>query len=428
MNYKLTRKILEIDKERLERILHELARIGADPAGGVSRLGLSLAECDARSYLAGVSQRAGLIPAVDAAGNLLVRRPAGSNLPVLLIGSHVDSVRQGGWLDGAYGVAAAIETLTVLERAGVRCRLEPVVVGFSNEEGALVQYPFWGSRALAGTLTGADHAQDRDGRSAASYLRAAGGDPASLAGAAWQPGSVAAYLELHIEQGTVLEQSGVGIGIVDRITGRAVFDIAIRGESGHPGTTPMNARQDALAAASQLVLGIEDLAAKQRACATATVGYLEVSPNTTNTIPGSARLSAEIRDIDPVRISAAEQLLESAAEQLRQRRQVEITVRRAHHADPVATDDRIRAAIGKAAADLGLHRLTMPSRAGHDAQIMAALAPIGMIFVPSKRGISHKPQEDTAVPELVAGANVLLHSVLALQASEEHLLQAERGR
>jgi beta-ureidopropionase / N-carbamoyl-L-amino-acid hydrolase len=408
--------IVTINHGRLEQTLRELACIGADPGGGVSRLGLSRAENDARAYLAEASRRAGLVPEIDPAGNLLVRRPsADRGLPALLLGSHLDSVLHGGWLDGAYGVVAALEVLTVLVENAAPCRFEPVLVGFANEEGALVQYPFWGSRALAGTLTGAEQACDRDGRLAAQYLLEAGGDPARLADAAWPPGSIAGYLELHIEQGRVLEQQKILVGIVDRIVGRAIFEIEVRGESGHAGTTPMAGRRDALTAAAQLVLDIESMASALDMCSVATVGFLEVIPNTTNVIPGVVRLTAEIRDTDRARIRGCGALLEDMAAEVSRKRPVEIIVRKAHQSDPVDTDPVIRMAIEEAARSLGTEYLTMSSGAGHDAQIVAAIAPAGMIFVPSKDGVSHNPAEDTPMPALFAGANLLMHSVLALQ-------------
>jgi len=406
---------LSIDRERFERTLRELACIGADPRGGVSRLGLSAAESEARAYLSDVSRGAGLVPLIDPAGNLLIRRPsADPRVPVLLLGSHLDTVRQGGWLDGAYGVVAALEVLTVLVQQAVDCRLEPVVVGFANEEGALVQYPFWGSRALTGTLVGAEDAGDRDGRSARSYLLAAGGDPGRLADAAWQPGSIAGYLELHIEQGVVLEQRQIPIGAVHSIVGRTIFEIEVHGKSGHPGTTPMTGRKDALTAAAQLVLKVESIAAELNMCYSAMVGFLEIAPNTTNTIPGTVRLTAEIRDADGERIRSSEAVLESMAAEVSRDRRTEIVVRKASQSDPVATDPAIRSAVEQAARSLGLECLAMPSGAGHDAQIVAAIAPTGMIFVPSKDGISHAAGEDTAPDALVCGADVLLHSVLLL--------------
>jgi N-carbamoyl-L-amino-acid hydrolase len=406
-----------INPNRFADTLHGLAEIGADPSGGISRLGLSPEESEARSYLGALARRAGLSASVDPAGNLLIGRPRPDPaLPVLMFGSHLDSVRRGGWLDGAYGVVAALEALIVLEEAGIPCRFEPVAAGLANEEGALVQCPFWGSRAITGTLDeGARVACDRRGRPVGEFLRAVGGDIERVSEAAWAPERIAAFLELHIEQGPVLERRGIAIGVVDRIVGRTIFELEINGEQRHAGTTPMSQRRDALVCAARLVAGVERIPTELGACATATVGFLEAEPNTTNTIPGTVRLTAEIRDADPARIQSSETLLNSMAAHVARESGVEVRVRVSGRSAPVATDPALRAAIGAAASSLDLSSLTMPSGAGHDAQIMAAIAPIGMIFVPSKAGISHAPGEDTDLAELVAGANVLLATIVALQ-------------
>lgn len=407
---------LRINPRRFERALRELALIGADPAGGVSRLGLTAEEARARAYLSDLSRQAGLVPQTDPAGNLLVGRPEPDPArPVLLFGSHLDTVRQGGWLDGAYGVAAALEVLTVLTENDVECRYEPMAAGFANEEGALVQYPFWGSRALTGACAGALDATDREGNPAGSCLLAAGGDPGRLAQAAWPPGSLAAFLELHIEQGPVLERRSVPIGVVDLIAGRAIHEFTLTGEAGHAGTTPMAGRRDALAAAARLVLKAESIAAGFGVCSTVTVGFLQVSPNATNTVPGSVKLTAEIRDSDARRMRTAASLLQSMAAHVAMETGVEITMRGADWSQPVATDPSLRAAVKRAAAALDLGHLTMSSAGGHDAQIMAALCPVGMIFVPSERGVSHTPGENTDMSALVAGADVLLSTVIAVE-------------
>jgi beta-ureidopropionase / N-carbamoyl-L-amino-acid hydrolase len=404
-----------INRTRFERTLRGLAVIGADPRGGVSRLGLSAAEDEARTYLSSVSRAAGLVPEIDPAGNLLIQSPARRHgRPIMMIGSHTDTVVQGGWLDGSYGVVAALEVLAVLAETGADCAADLVAAGFANEEGALVQYPFWGSRALAGNLIEATSACDRDGRPVTSYLRELGCDPGRLDDAAWPAGSISAYLELHIEQGCVLEDRRIPIGIVQAIVGRTVFDIEVCGQPGHPGTTPMASRKDALTAASELVLGVERMARTMDVCSTATVGFLEASPNTTNTIPGAVRLSAEIRDSNRARLMAGEQRILEMASGISGSRGLEIIVRVAHRVDPVPAHPAIRSTISTATRRLGLDHLMMPSGAGHDAQIIAKIAPVGMIFVPSKGGVSHTPQEDTDMHHLVAGANVLLHTVTEL--------------
>ena len=408
---------LRLDGPRMLRCLEELARIGADPAGGITRLGLSPQEHEARIFLRDQCLAAGLAADTDPAGNLLVRRagPRHAKAPVLLVGSHVDTVVQGGRLDGAYGVVAAIEVLRTLHERGVGTPVELVAVAFANEEGALIQTPFWGSRALAGSLPDGLSATDRAGRPVSEYLAEVGADPDRLADAAWPSGSVAAYLELHIEQGPRLEREGVPIGVVEGIVGRAIFDIEVAGEAQHAGTTPMPARRDALVAAAEIILQIKRIAADRDLCATATTGYLENSPNVTNAVPGRVRLTAELRDISADRLDAAEAALRKECARVAAASGCAVEVGISSRSRPVATSPDLRWVIREAAESLGLAHLTMPSGAGHDAQIVADLAPIGMIFVPSKRGISHAPTEDTAPGDLIQGANVLLHSVLGAQ-------------
>jgi N-carbamoyl-L-amino-acid hydrolase len=394
-------------------MLTELARIGADPEGGITRLGLSPAENQARGYLTECCRLAGATAQIDQAGNLLVRRPGPARgHPALLIGSHIDSVVRGGWLDGAYGVVAALEVVFTLAAHGGDFPWEPVAVGFANEEGSLVQYPFWGSSALTGALVQPLDACDRAGRQVASYLAEAGGDPIRLAHAAWAPGSIGGYLELHIEQGPVLERRHTAIGVVDTISGRSVVEITITGKPGHAGTTPMTEREDALAAAAELILDVESISKRLGICATSTVGYITAEPNTTNVIPGAVCLTAELRDGDPDRITAGQAQLHEMARAVGTRRGVAVTVTTAHRYEPAVTDPRLRASITAAASELGLDYLVMPSGAGHDAQILASIAPIGMIFVPSIGGISHQPSEDTPLPALIAGAEVLLQAAL----------------
>lgn len=406
---------LRADRTRMLNCLRELALIGVDPGGGLTRLGLTEAESRARAFISELSRSAGLVAEIDPAANLFVRRPgADRDKPVLLLGSHLDTVVQGGCLDGAFGVAAAVEALIVLNELGQDLCCEPVAVAFANEEGALIQEPFWGSRALCGELGHALASTDNTGRPARDYLLDVGGDPDRLAEATWAPGRIRAFIELHIEQGPVLERLGLPIGVVDVIVGRTILEAEIRGEQQHAGTTPMPNRRDALAAAAGLLLDIRKIAADDQVCSTATVGHLEVSPNTTNTIPGLARLRADIRDTDADRLARAESAVRAAGTRTQRATGCQVTVTTAHRSPPARTDPELRQVIADAAAELGLPSQLMPSGAGHDAQIVARVAPVGMIFVPSHRGVSHAPAEHTDADALVRGADVLLSATLRL--------------
>ncbi|MER5934828.1 Zn-dependent hydrolase [Streptomyces sp. NPDC002054] len=408
---------LDIDPDRLLRRVADLARIGADPVtGGITREGFSTADREARAYLMAQARAAGLAPSVDAAGNIVVRAPGcgeAGDRQVLMMGSHLDTVVNGGRLDGAYGVLAALEVLQTLAHAGLDTVCEPVAVAFANEEGALFPQPFWGSMAVAGRLASLPREPtDHHGRPLREALQLAGGDLDALGSACWQAGSIAAYLELHVEQGPVLERSGSRIGVVEAITGRTVLTLEVRGTAGHSGTSPMEGRSDAMAAAARVVLAAENLAADRQLCRVATVGRLDPHPNTPNTIAGTVRLTVDLRDTDVWRMAGAEQVLRRMLRQIERSTGTEIEVVAETRSDPVSADLRLRAEIERSADGLGLAHEVLPSGAGHDAQVVADLAPIGMIFVPSLGGISHVPEEDSRPEDLVAGARVLLRTAV----------------
>jgi beta-ureidopropionase / N-carbamoyl-L-amino-acid hydrolase len=408
---------LDVDAARMLRGLAEMARFTV-PGPGITRTGLSPEESAARRHLAAACRRDGLETHVDEATNLVVRRPgANPAKPVALIGSHLDTVVGGGRLDGTYGVIAACEVLRVLAAARVELPVEPVAIGFTNEEGAGFPYPFLGSLAATGAVNVAEVAAltDRNGQSLPDALRAAGGDLDAIGAASWASGSISCFVELHIEQGPLLESSDVPIGVVDAITGRTILDITVRGDQGHAGTTPMAARRDALAAAARVVLAVEELAAADQACTVGTVGVVDVHPGVTNVIPGVVRLTAEIRDGRPDCLRTAEHELVAALARIADATNVDIEVDARPVTRPTATCESVRESIAEAAGALDLPYLHMFSGAGHDAQILAEIAPVGMIFVPSHRGVSHVPHEHTADAHLIAGARTLLHTVLRLR-------------
>lgn len=415
---------LDIDADRLLRRIAELARIGAgDTADGITREGFSAADREARAYLMDEARAAGLVTTVDAAGNIIVGRHSGTppttDRQVLVMGSHLDTVVNAGRLDGAYGVLAALEVLQTFAESAVEARHETVVLVYANEEGALFPQPFWGSMAIAGRLAELPREpRDHHGRPLREALRLAGGDLDALAGAGWPRGSVVSCLELHVEQGPVLEHSGSRIGVVDAITGRIVLTLEIRGKAGHSGTTPMAGRRDALAAAARVVLATEHISRERRLCRVATVGRVDPYPNTPNTIAGTVRLTVDLRDTDRRRAAAAEEALREALRTIAGATGTEIEVVAETRSDPVATHPRLRAAIERSAGELGLSYEVLPSGAGHDTQIMADIAPVGMIFVPSIGGVSHVPEEDTASDDLVNGARVLFRTVLRATGQE----------
>jgi N-carbamoyl-L-amino-acid hydrolase len=420
-----------VNAARLLRRIDELGDIGRDAvSGGVSRVGFGAADREARAYLIGEAREAGLAATVDPAGNIIIRAssagvPAGR--PALLMGSHLDTVVNGGRLDGAYGTLTALEVVQTWAESGVEGRYEPVAIAFSNEEGALFPQPFFGSMAVAGRLGGLPpEPRDHQERSLRGPLAEVGGDLDALADAAWPEGALAAYVELHIEQGPVLERHGNRIGVVNGISGRAVSTVEIQGSAGHAGTTPMERRQDALAAAARVILAVEGIARDRGLCRVATVGWLDVHPNSPNTIAETVRLAVDLRDTDARRMDAAETALADVLRAVAAKTGTGVSVVARTRSEPVATSVELRAAIEESARELGLPHETLPSGAGHDAQIIATVAPVGMIFVPSIGGVSHVPGEHTAPADLVAGAQVLLHTALRAAGARPRVRSAGR--
>jgi allantoate deiminase len=406
-----------IDGGRLLVRLEALARIGATASGGVTREAWSPEDLAARNVVAGWMAEAGLDVTVDAAANLLGRRP-GRTGRWLATGSHLDTVIDAGPYDGAYGVVAAVEAAAALHTADLDHGI--IVAAFANEEGARSTAGMTGSHACAGRLDAAALAQvDDEGATVAERIRAAGGDPeaAAIVAAAWHPLVLDAFIELHVEQGPVLHAAGVPVGVVTGVTGRQVLDLTIAGAANHAGTTPMDVRFDALAAAAEVVLTVEELPSKGL-LRVATTGHLVASPNVRNVIAGRVSLGVDLRDEDADRLDATMAEVDALLAAIAARRRVTIDITWGQRVMPVAADPAIAAAARAAASSLGLASLDLPSGAGHDAQILGATGlPIGMVFVPSVAGVSHSPLEHTEPEHLVAGARVLLATLVELDRS-----------
>ncbi len=405
------------DSARVQQHLAELAHFGADPeGGGVSRVAFSDADVAGRACVKRLMEAAGLEVRIDAAGNLIGRREGTDRkLPAIVVGSHTDSVPHGGNYDGDVGVMGGIEVAQRLHDQRVTLHHALEVVDFTDEEGGLV-----GSRAMAGELSPATlDLVNSSGRSVRDGLRVLGGDPSAVGHAQRNPADLAAYLELHIEQGGTLERTHTAIGVVQGIVGIHWWEAIVTGTANHAGTTPMDQRHDALVTASELVLAVNTAATAMPGRQVATVGRIRAEPGAPNVIPGRVVFSVEVRDLDAARIEAVfERVRERALEIARARgtsiefRDLEAT------AAPALTDARIQRIIDTEAHALGLTTLAMPSGAGHDAQDMAHIAPIGMIFVPSAGGISHSPREYTAPADIANGVNVLTRAVLAIDAGK----------
>lgn len=406
--------MLRADPERMQSRIEALSQFGTNPEGGVSRVAFSDADLAGRAWLKEQMVSLGLEVKTDTAGNIIGRR-AGSDddLAPILFGSHIDSVPGGGNYDGQVGVVGALEVVELLNEAGITTKHPLEVVSFTDEEGGLV-----GSRAMIGKLT--EDAMDvvsNSGFTIREGLRRVGGDASRIAEAARTPDSLSAFLELHIEQGGLLEQKLIQVGVVQGIVGIRWWDVTIEGVANHGGTTPMRQRNDALVAASRLAIAVNTTAMELEGRQVATVGRIEAFPGAPNVVPGKVVMSLEIRDLDADQMQQLFDLIQAQAVDIAQSAEVSISFTELDVASPPAlTDTAIRDLIAESTEALGYSYQRMPSGAGHDAQDLAKITPTGMIFVPSKGGISHSPYEYTSPEDMANGASVLLHTILALDA------------
>lgn len=407
-----------VNAARLQEHIEGLSTFGRPPGGsfadGVTRVAYSEADLGGRQYVMDLMRKGGLDPRIDAAGNIIGRREGREGaLRPIVFGSHVDSVPNGGNFDGPLGTFAALEVMQALAEAGVTTEHPLEMVVWANEEGVAYGNGLDGSRAAAGEVRDGEMEQVWDGVSRADAVRRIGGDPARTAQARRAPGSIHCYLELHIEQGGVLEKDGAAIGVVEGIVGIDRFQATVRGVANHAGTTPMPDRHDALVAASRLVLAVNDVVRAEPGRHVGTVGQLTVSPNAPNVVPGLVKLTIELRDLSAAKVARLERAIEARAAAIGRETRTEIAIAPLSHHDAAMASPQIADAIERACADLHLRSLRLPSGAGHDAQMLARLGPMGMIFVPSLGGVSHSPKEATRWEDCAHGAAVLLQAVLA---------------
>ena len=389
--------------------LEEAARIGADD-GGVSRFAWTPELAQANEWLVGRLQELGLETEIDAAGNVLGRWEEGEGTAVL-VGSHLDTVPRGGRYDGALGVLAALEVVRTLKHEGISLRRPLWIVSFNDEEGSRYQTGMLGSRAFIGDLDPEDWR-----RRGVADAMAAGGFDFERLGEAKAVDRVGAYLELHIEQGPVLEQEGLDLGIVSGIAGLLGFRVRLSGEANHAGTTPMASRRDALAGAARIVLELRD-EARSRGDMTANVGILTVAPGGFNVIPGTAEFTIDARAGDADTFARAEKFVRDTLERVAAEEQLELEVTKTHRKPPTPLDPGLQDLLAQGAAAEGATARSMPSGAGHDAMVLAKHVPAAMLFVPSRAGISHSPDEYTSPEQCELGARVLARAVRALVAA-----------
>jgi N-carbamoyl-L-amino-acid hydrolase len=405
--------MVRVNLPRLQRDLEELGEIGKTPEGGVWRSSFSDADTEARGWYLKRIEEAGLQHWVDAAGNIYARVGEGS--PAVIAGSHLDSVPNGGRFDGALGVIAAFECLRSIKDHGLHTKLPIEVVAFTDEEGRFGG--FVGSFAVIGTMTFEEALRRRDlrGMPLADAMRQVGFDPATIGAARRDPKDVKAYLELHIEQGPILESIGVPIGVVQGIVAGSRTWITFRGRADHAGTTPMAMRKDAFLGAAEFGLRAREMVLTEGSGTTVgTVGVVDLKPGASNIVPETALLTLDLRDISWDVLQRLLERVHTLAHESAQKWGLEVTIERMRMSEPAQMSPHIQAVIDEVARDLGQKTHWMNSGAGHDAQVMAKIAPAGMIFVPSRQGRSHSPAEHTDWEHIESGANVLLNSMLRL--------------
>jgi beta-ureidopropionase / N-carbamoyl-L-amino-acid hydrolase len=404
---------LRVNGERVNAHLSELAQFGKTPDGGTHRLAYTDIDLQARQYAMKLMREAKLEVSIDVAGNIVGRR-AGSErgLKPLMIGSHIDSVPAGGRYDGQVGSMGAIEVSETLAENNVRLRHPLEVVIFQNEEGGTI-----GSTAIARGLTEKDlNVVTNSKKTIREGIKFIGGDPDKLASAVRKKGHLAGYVELHIEQGGLLYQEKINIGVVEGIVGVFWWEVTVLGFANHAGTTPMNQRHDALLAAAKYIDAVNRIVTSLPGRQVGTVGKIQAFPGAFNIVPGKVTTSLGLRDLDAAKVQMIFEKIQAEVRQIEAVTGTKFDFKQVNASQPAPTDVRFRGVIDDAARQLGLTTKLMPSGAGHDAQEIAHLCPVGMIFVPSRDGISHSPLEFTEPADITNGANVLLHTLLKLDA------------
>jgi len=400
---------LRVNGERLNKCLTAFDSIGRT-SGGINRTAYSEADLAGRSFTLDLFRQAGLTPRIDAAGNMYGRVDGrDASLPPILIGSHIDSVTNGGNFDGPVGTFGAIEVARTLRERNVRLRHAVDVVCFQNEEGGTI-----GSKLAIGALSDAElNDVARSGKTIREGIALTGGDVSKLASAVKQRGDIACYIELHIEQGGLLEKAGLPIGVVEGIVGLRWIEVTITGMSNHAGATPMDQRQDAMLAAARFTVAVNEAIRAEPGRQVATVGRATITPNTTNVIAGEVVLTVDLRDLDETKLVRYQAAFEQLGRQIGAATATSFTFRNIVDSQPALSDQRLTGYIDGSVRSLGLSSQRMPSGAGHDAQEIARIAPMGMIFIPSVGGISHSPREFSHAADITNGANVLLNAVIA---------------
>lgn len=403
---------ISVDPDRLHASLMKLSTYGKNAAGGSDRQAYTKHDIEARKYVKALMEEAGLEVSVDFAGNIIGRK-AGKNagLKPIAFGSHIDEVPNGGDYDGPVGSLGAIEVVRTLTEKGVQTEHPLEVIIFTNEEGGVV-----GSRALVGALSKeALQVVSSSGLTQYEGIKALGGDPDRIPELKRKQGDLAAFLELHIEQGGNLYTEKLDIGVVEGIVAIEWWEFSFLGKANHAGTTPMNMRKDPMLPAAKFVLAVNEIVNSYEGKQVGTVGKIQAFPGAGNVIPGEVKVTVEIRDLSSEKIWEIYAGIEKRAKILASESEIGLEIKHIEVASkPALADPMIRGIIKYQAETLGFSTKSLPSGAGHDAQEMARIAPMGMIFIPSKDGISHAPAEFSTKEDIVNGANVLMNTILEL--------------
>jgi N-carbamoyl-L-amino-acid hydrolase len=408
----MSKKNLRIDGGRLLKRLSELAKRGAREDGGCNRLAFTDADKEGRDLVTGWMRELGMKVSIDAIGNGVALRPGLESGPPVMVGSHIDTVRTGGRYDGNFGVLSGLEVVETLRDGGITTRRPLAVAFFSNEEGSRVAPDMMGSLVYVGGLglAEAHAAVTIDGKRVGEEL-----DRIGYRGDAPVPGLVPyAYVELHIEQGPVLEAEGFRIGAVTGVQGISWTEVTVRGQSNHAGTTPMSYRHDAGYVAGETAAFVRRLTREMGVPQVGTVGAIQLEPNLVNVVAQKAVLTVDLRNTDERLLQSAEARLDEFLGEIADAEGVEISTRRLARFEPVDFDPRMISLVEETAVSLGANVMRIPAGAGHDAQMLARVCPAGMIFTPSVSGLSHNVREHTDPADLELGANVLLQTVLTL--------------
>ncbi len=404
--------VLSINGKRIESRIFELAKFGVDEKGRNYRVAYTKGDIEGRAWFMELMKKAGLDPTIDAAGNIIGKRNGkNQSLKPIAFGSHIDMVPDGGNYDGTLGSISALEVIEILNENNVVTEHPLEVIIFGNEEGGTI-----GSKAMVGDITSDGLKQkSQSGLTMAEGIKAIGGNPENIQSCIRKKGDIHAWVELHIEQGGILEREKIQIGVVEGIVGIVHWEVTVEGFANHAGATQMNMRQDALLAASKFIIAVNEVIISVKGTQVGTVGKIAVQPGAYNVIPGKVVLGLEIRDLSADKIEMLIKEIEKRAASIATASKTKISFdRQANESKPALTDKKLQNVINTTAKSLGFSTKFMQSGAGHDSQHMAAIAPAAMIFIPSIGGISHSPKEFSTATDMANGANVLLQSILKL--------------